>query len=60
MMTVCLRLQQKYKLPHFDGKGEADHYFTEFGVPTTFFLASFFWENLIYFGLGQNEMPMEN
>jgi hypothetical protein len=38
-------LNGKYKVPHFDGKGEADHYFTEAGVPVTFFLASFYWEN---------------
>lgn len=45
-------LQGKYKVPHFDGKGEADHFFTDAGVPTTFLLASFYWENLIYFGAG--------
>jgi uncharacterized protein YbjT (DUF2867 family) len=45
-------LQGKYKVPHFDGKGESDHYFTDAGVPTTFLLASFYWENLIYFGSG--------
>ena len=45
-------LRGKYKVPHFDGKGEADHYFTDAGVPTTFFLPSFYWENLIYFGAG--------
>jgi uncharacterized protein YbjT (DUF2867 family) len=42
----------KYKVPHFDGKGEADHLFTEVGVPTTFLLTSFYWENFIYFGAG--------
>ena len=45
-------LQGKYKVPHFDGKGEADHYFTEAGVPTTFLLASYYWDNMIYFGMG--------
>src|SRR5678815_845439 len=35
-------LQGKYKVPHFDGKGEADSIFTEVGVPTTFLLTSFF------------------
>jgi uncharacterized protein YbjT (DUF2867 family) len=45
-------LQGKYKVPHFDGKGEADHFFTDAGVPTTFLLASFYWENLVYFGGG--------
>jgi uncharacterized protein YbjT (DUF2867 family) len=42
----------KYKVPHFDGKGEADAKFREQGVPTTFLLTSFYWENLIYFGSG--------
>jgi uncharacterized protein YbjT (DUF2867 family) len=45
-------LQGKYKVPHFDGKGEADHYFTDLGVPTTFLLASFYWDNFIQFGMG--------
>ena len=29
-------LQGKYKVPHFDAKGEANHFFTDAGVPTTF------------------------
>jgi uncharacterized protein YbjT (DUF2867 family) len=45
-------LNGKYKVPHFDGKGESDRLFTEAGVPTTFLLASFYWDNLIYFGAG--------
>lgn len=45
-------LQEKYKVPHFDAKGESDHYFTDAGVPTTFLYASFYWENMIYFGAG--------
>jgi uncharacterized protein YbjT (DUF2867 family) len=45
-------LQEKYKVPHFDAKGEADLYFTELGVPTTFFRTTFYWENLILFGMG--------
>ncbi len=45
-------LMGKYKVPHFDAKGESDKYFTEAGVPTTFLLASFYWDNLIYFGAG--------
>jgi uncharacterized protein YbjT (DUF2867 family) len=45
-------LQGKYKVPHFDGKGESDKFFTEAGVPTTFLLASFYWDNFIYFGAG--------
>jgi len=45
-------LQGKYKVPHFDGKGEADAVFREAGVPTTFLLAAFYWENFIHFGSG--------
>jgi uncharacterized protein YbjT (DUF2867 family) len=41
-----------YKVPHFDSKGEADKHFTEQGVPVTFLLTSFYWENFIYFGMG--------
>lgn len=45
-------LQGKYKVPHLDGKGEADALFTNAGVPTTFLLTSFYWDNLISFGMG--------
>jgi uncharacterized protein YbjT (DUF2867 family) len=45
-------LQGKYKVPHFDAKADVNHVFAELGVPTTFLLTSFYWENLIYFGSG--------
>jgi len=45
-------LQEKYKVPHFDAKGEADKFFEEAGVPVTYFYASFYWDNMIHFGLG--------
>jgi uncharacterized protein YbjT (DUF2867 family) len=50
-------LQGKYKVPHFDGKGEADQIFRDLGVPTTFLLTAFYWENLIYFGMGPQRGP---
>jgi uncharacterized protein YbjT (DUF2867 family) len=50
-------LQGKYKVPHFDGKGEADHFFRRLGVPTTFLLTAFYWENFIYFGAGPQRGP---
>ena len=50
-------LHGKYKVPHFDGKGEADHFFTDAGVPTTFLRASFYWDNFIYFGAGPKKGP---
>ena len=42
----------KYKVPHFDAKGEADAFFRESGIPTTYLRASFYWENFLYFGQG--------
>ncbi len=45
-------LMEQYKVPHFDGKGESNAYFTELGVPVTFLLTSFYWDNFIYFGMG--------
>jgi uncharacterized protein YbjT (DUF2867 family) len=42
----------RYKVPHFDAKGEADAYFTDLGLPVTFSYASFYWENFIFFGMG--------
>lgn len=45
-------LQGRYKVPHFDAKGEADEFFRASGVPTTYLLTSFYWDNLIHFGLG--------
>jgi uncharacterized protein YbjT (DUF2867 family) len=50
-------LMGKYKVPHFDGKGEADKFFTEFGVPTTFLLTSFFWNNFTNRGTGLRPGP---
>ena len=45
-------LMGKYKVPHFDAKGEADAQFTSRGVPTTFLRTSFYWDNFIHFGSG--------
>ena len=45
-------LMKKYKVPHFDAKGEANGLFSDRGLPTTFLLTSFYWENLIHFGMG--------
>ncbi|WP_395145222.1 NmrA/HSCARG family protein [Armatimonas sp.] len=48
-------LQGKYKVPHFDAKGEADAFFSD--VPTTLLLTSFYWDNFIYFGMGPQRGP---
>ena len=45
-------LHGKYKVPHFDSKGESNIYFEKCGVPYTLLNTSFYWENFIYFGLG--------
>ena len=42
-------LQEKYRVPHFDAKAEANAYFK--GLPTTFLVTSFYWDNLYSFGL---------
>ena len=42
-------LQQKYRVPHFDAKAEADAHFAR--VPATFLVTSFYWDNLYAFGL---------
>jgi nucleoside-diphosphate-sugar epimerase len=47
----------KYKVPHFEGKGESDHYFIDAVVPVTFMRASYYWENMIYYGGGPKKVP---
>jgi uncharacterized protein YbjT (DUF2867 family) len=50
-------LMGKYKVPHFDVKGEANHVFRDLGVPVTFLLTSFYWDNFIGFGMGPAKGP---
>ena len=50
-------LMGHYKVPHFDAKGEADGLFRQAGVPTTFLLTSFYWDNFIHFGMGPKPGP---
>ncbi|MBA3673045.1 MAG: NmrA family NAD(P)-binding protein [Gemmatimonadaceae bacterium] len=50
-------LQGNWKVPHFDAKAEADGLFAKLGVPTTFLLTSFYWDNFIYFGSGPTRGP---
>ncbi|WP_327113610.1 NmrA/HSCARG family protein [Streptomyces sp. NBC_01341] len=40
-----------YTVPHMDVKAAADAFFTDLGVPTTFLLTSWFYENL-FIGMG--------
>jgi uncharacterized protein YbjT (DUF2867 family) len=50
-------LMGKYKVPHFDAKGEANQIFTDLKLPTTFMLTSLYWDNLINFGMGPKKNP---
>lgn len=42
-------LSGRYKVPHFDGKAEADAFFVEAGVPTTFLSTTFYFESFVDF-----------
>jgi uncharacterized protein YbjT (DUF2867 family) len=50
-------LMGKYKVPHFDAKGEADEIFLRAGLPLTILLTSFYWDNFIHFGMGPKKGP---
>ena len=50
-------LMGKYKVPHFDSKGEADKVFAGLGLPVTYLLTSFYWDNFIHFGMGPKRGP---
>jgi uncharacterized protein YbjT (DUF2867 family) len=50
-------LHGKYKVPHFDGKGESNHFFIDAGVPTTILVTSFYWDNFVSFGMGPQKGP---
>ena len=43
-------LHGRFKVPHFDTKGESDAAFDP--AHTTWLRTSFYWDNLIYFGMG--------
>jgi uncharacterized protein YbjT (DUF2867 family) len=44
-------LMGEYKVPHFDAKAESDAAFREL-TPVTLVRASFYWDNLVLFGMG--------
>ncbi len=50
-------LMGRYLVPHFDAKGEANRFFAESGVPTTLLYTSFYWDNLIHFGMQPQRGP---
>ncbi|NUR99739.1 MAG: NmrA family NAD(P)-binding protein, partial [Kribbellaceae bacterium] len=37
----------RYKVPHFDAKGEADELFSKYGVPTTFLRTTFYFDAFV-------------
>jgi uncharacterized protein YbjT (DUF2867 family) len=49
-------LHGQFKVPHFDTKGSSDAFFD--ASRTTFLATSFYWDNLIYFGMGPK--PIES
>ena len=50
-------LKGRYKVPHFDAKGEADAIFARESSPTTFLRAAFYWDNFVHFGMGPRKGP---
>jgi uncharacterized protein YbjT (DUF2867 family) len=50
-------LKEKYKVPHFDAKGESNHFFTDLNLPVTLLNTSFYWDNFISFGMGPKKGP---
>jgi hypothetical protein len=50
-------LQEKFNVPHFDAKGEANNFFARQRVPVTYLYSSGYWENLIHFGMGPQRGP---
>jgi uncharacterized protein YbjT (DUF2867 family) len=50
-------LMGRYKVPHFDAKGEADALFLATGIPLTRYYPSFYWESFITSGAGPAPGP---
>jgi len=50
-------LMGRYKVPHSDSKGQIDHVFTDLGLPTTFLLTCFYWDNFYNHGWGPQRTP---
>lgn len=49
-------LKGSYRVPHFDAKAEADTFFTDLGVPTTFLRTTSYWESFLQ-GFGPQRAP---
>ena len=50
-------LMGRYKVPHLDSKADSDVFFRDLGLPTTFLVTSFYWDNAIKFGMGPKKGP---
>ena len=50
-------LMGKYNVPHFDAKGEANRAFIARGLPVTLLYTSFYWDNLVHFGMQPQRGP---
>ncbi|MEX2178460.1 MAG: NmrA/HSCARG family protein [Gemmatimonadaceae bacterium] len=50
-------LMDRFKVPHLDNKADADAIFAATGVPVTYLITSFYWENFIYFGMNPKRGP---
>ena len=50
-------LMQHYKVPHMDAKGASDEFMLAAGVPLTLLRTSFYWDNLIHFGMAPQPGP---
>jgi uncharacterized protein YbjT (DUF2867 family) len=48
-------LNGRYKVPHFDGKGEADAIFAAEAGPTSYLLGAYYWDNLLRAGLSERD-----
>ncbi|MBE5681847.1 NmrA/HSCARG family protein [Pantoea agglomerans] len=46
-----------HKLPHAEGKANGNKEFIKRGVPTTFMITSFFWDNFVRYGMGPAKGP---
>ena len=46
-------LQERFRVPHFDAKAEADPFFAD--LPVTYLVTSFYWDNLYKFGMAPSK-----
>ena len=54
---ACRRCRASTRCRTSTPRARRTAFFTELGVPTTFLLTSFYWDNLIHFGMGPKKGP---